>query len=102
MTNPNPSEDSLCNALMLLLTDLQSSTLSFNFCCVCCIKVKSVVMINCGGCLNVLELLQPDEDIHFYIVDRYVFLYQSSHTRAPMVGQFSLSYSFIILPVTGH
>lgn len=52
-----------------------------------CVKVKSVVMINCGGCLNVLELLQPDEDIHFYIVDRYVSLYQSSlHTRTLVLG----------------
>ena len=56
--------------------------------CVCvCVKVKSVVMINCGGCLNVLELLQPDEDIHFYIVDRYVSIYQSSlHTRTLVLG----------------
>ena len=35
-------------------------------------QVKSVVMINCGGCLNILEQLQPDEDVHFFIVDRCV------------------------------
>lgn len=33
--------------------------------------MKCVVMINCGGCFNVLELLQPENDVKFYIVDRY-------------------------------
>lgn len=33
-------------------------------------QVKSVVLINCGACLNVLELLQPDQDdVTFYVVD---------------------------------
>lgn len=29
------------------------------------------MMINCGGCFNILELLQPEDDVKFYIVDRY-------------------------------
>ena len=33
--------------------------------------MKCVVMINCGGCFNVLELLQPEDDVKFYIIDRY-------------------------------
>ncbi len=37
------------------------------------LQVKSVVMINCGGCQNVLELLQPtSEEVRFYIIDRYI------------------------------
>lgn len=51
--------------------------------CVCvCVQVKSVVMINCGGCLNILEHLQPDEDVQFFVVDRYVSLKVS---QAPTV-----------------
>lgn len=29
-------------------------------------------MINCGGCFNVLELLLPENDVKFYIIDRYL------------------------------
>ena len=33
-------------------------------------QVKSVVMINCGGCLNLLEMLQPeDEGVRLYVID---------------------------------
>ena len=34
--------------------------------------MKCVVMINCGGCFNVLDLLQPESDVKFYIIDRYL------------------------------
>ena len=37
--------------------------------------MKCVVMINCGGCFNVLDLLQPDSDVKFYIIDRYLMKY---------------------------
>lgn len=33
-------------------------------------QVKCVVLINCGGCANLLELLQPEEDVRLYVVDR--------------------------------
>ncbi|XP_065891076.1 cell division control protein 45 homolog isoform X2 [Dysidea avara] len=32
---------------------------------------KCVVMVNCGGCFNILELLQPTSDVKFYIIDSY-------------------------------
>ncbi len=33
-------------------------------------QVKSVVMINCGGALSVLELLEPEnEEARFFIID---------------------------------
>lgn len=33
-------------------------------------QVKCVVLVNCGGCINLLELLQPEEeDVRFFIVD---------------------------------
>lgn len=32
-------------------------------------QVKSVVLINCGGSLNVLELLEPEDGVRFYIID---------------------------------
>ena len=38
-----------------------------------CVKVKSVVLINCGGCLNVMEFLQPEAtlQIRFFIIDSH-------------------------------
>ncbi len=33
-------------------------------------QVKSVVLVNCGGSINLLELLQPEQDsVTFYVVD---------------------------------
>lgn len=29
------------------------------------------MLINCGGTLDIIELLEPDEDITFYIVDSH-------------------------------
>ena len=28
--------------------------------------------MNCGGNLNILEILEPEEDVMFYIADRYL------------------------------
>ena len=28
--------------------------------------------MNCGGNLNILEMLEPEEDVMFYIADRYL------------------------------
>ena len=42
-------------------------------------------MINCGGCLNILEHLQPDEDVQFFVVDRYVSLTLPKVSLAPTV-----------------
>ena len=33
--------------------------------------MKVVVLINCGGGINILELLEPEDDVNFYILDRY-------------------------------
>lgn len=33
--------------------------------------MKHVVLINCGGTLDIIELLEPDEDIIFFIVDSH-------------------------------
>lgn len=33
--------------------------------------VKNVVLINCGVCLDIVELLQPDEDVTFFICDSH-------------------------------
>lgn len=59
-------------------------SLCFLTVCVCA-QVKSVVMINCGGCLNILEHLQPDEDVQFFVVDRYVSLTLPKVSQAPTV-----------------
>ena len=32
--------------------------------------VKYVLLINCGGSLDIVEYLQPDPEIVFYILDR--------------------------------
>ena len=36
------------------------------------VQVRCVVLINCGGGINLVELLQPEEHISFYVVDRSV------------------------------
>jgi cell division control protein 45 len=37
-------------------------------------QVKVVVLINCGGSLNILEHFEPDDDIEFFIIDRLYLL----------------------------
>ncbi|KAK2575020.1 hypothetical protein KPH14_008767 [Odynerus spinipes] len=36
-----------------------------------CEEVKNVIMINCGGTIDLIELLQPPESITFFIVDSH-------------------------------
>lgn len=33
--------------------------------------VKFVLLLNCGGCVDIVELLQPDEDVIFFICDAH-------------------------------
>ncbi|KAI8122876.1 hypothetical protein FF38_03760 [Lucilia cuprina] len=33
--------------------------------------VKYVLLINCGGCVDIVELLQPEEDVTFFICDAH-------------------------------
>lgn len=33
--------------------------------------VKYVVLVNCGGCVDIVELLQPAEDVTFFIADSH-------------------------------
>ncbi|XP_055380499.1 cell division control protein 45 homolog [Condylostylus longicornis] len=33
--------------------------------------VKYVILINCGGCIDLVELLQPDEDVIFFVCDSH-------------------------------
>lgn len=33
--------------------------------------VKNVMLINCGVCLDIVDLLQPDDDVTFYICDSH-------------------------------
>ncbi|GAB1869359.1 Cell division control protein 45 homolog [Camponotus japonicus] len=36
-----------------------------------CEEIKNVVMINCGGTLDLVELLRPDESVIFFILDSH-------------------------------
>ena len=38
-------------------------------------QVKHVVLINCGANFDIIETLQPEEYVKFYICDRYVTMY---------------------------
>ena len=38
------------------------------------VQVRSVVLINCGGGARLVELLQPEEHIRIFVVDRFVSL----------------------------
>ncbi|ALC48162.1 CDC45L [Drosophila busckii] len=33
--------------------------------------VKHVLLMNCGGCVDIVELLQPDDEVTFYICDAH-------------------------------
>lgn len=33
--------------------------------------VKFVVLINCGGCIDIVEVFQPDEDVIFFVCDSH-------------------------------
>lgn len=33
--------------------------------------VKDVILINCGACVDLVELLEPDEDVTFYVCDSH-------------------------------
>lgn len=30
-----------------------------------------MILINCGGTFDIIELLEPDEDITFYVIDSH-------------------------------
>lgn len=34
-------------------------------------QFKHIVLINCGGNINILEFLQPEEDVIFYVIDSH-------------------------------
>lgn len=34
--------------------------------------MKHVFLVNCGGNFNILEILEPEDDVIFYVVDRCV------------------------------
>ncbi|KAI4486866.1 hypothetical protein M0802_012266 [Mischocyttarus mexicanus] len=36
-----------------------------------CEEVKNIIMINCGGTIDLVELLQPPESVIFYIIDSH-------------------------------
>ena len=38
------------------------------------LQVKHVVLINCGANFDIIETLQPEEYVKFYICDRYVMI----------------------------
>ena len=42
--------------------------------CMIYLQVKHVVLINCGANFDIIETLQPEEYVKFYICDRSVLL----------------------------
>ena len=59
--------------------------------------MKVVVLINCGGGINILELLEPEDDVNFYILDRYdVCMYYNFYNRVrPFQLLFTVSIIFL-------
>ena len=47
----------------------------------CQFQVKHVVLINCGANFDIIEALQPEEFVKFYICDRFV-LYLKKYIRS--------------------
>lgn len=54
--------------------------------------VKNVLLINCGVCLDIIELLQPDDDVTFFVCDSHrpmdiCNVYSDSQVRlSPIAG----------------
>lgn len=38
-------------------------------------QIKHVVLINCGATIDVVEMLQPEDNVRFYICDRLVHIF---------------------------
>lgn len=36
-----------------------------------CEDIKYVVLLNCGGTIDIVDLLQPEESVVFYIIDSH-------------------------------
>ncbi|RDD44749.1 Cell division control protein 45-like protein [Trichoplax sp. H2] len=34
-------------------------------------QFKNIILINCGGNINIVEILQPEEDVTFYVIDSH-------------------------------
>lgn len=34
-------------------------------------EIKYVVLVNCGGTIDIVDILQPDEDVVFFILDAH-------------------------------
>ena len=42
-----------------------------NYCCICMYKVKNIILVGCGGAMELLAFMQPEDDAVFYVLDRY-------------------------------
>ena len=36
-----------------------------------CLQIEYVILINCGGTIDLIELLQPEENVRFFILDSH-------------------------------
>jgi len=35
------------------------------------LQIKYVVLVNCGGTIDIVEALQPEEDVVFFVIDSH-------------------------------
>jgi cell division control protein 45 len=35
------------------------------------LQIKYVVLVNCGGTIDIVDVLQPEEDVVFFVVDSH-------------------------------
>jgi cell division control protein 45 len=35
------------------------------------VQIKYVVLVNCGGTIDVVDALQPEEDVVFFVIDSH-------------------------------
>lgn len=64
-------------------------------------QVKHVVLINCGGTLDIIEVLEPEEDITFFVVDSHrptdiCNIYSSSQVFYFLYIEFSF-YKYLVI-----
>lgn len=56
-------------------------------------QIKNVLLVNCGGCIDLVEYLQPADDIKFYIADNHRPLDVCNIYSDGQVRNMFLSYS---------
>lgn len=48
-----------------------SNTLCTLYLTLLSVQIKYVILINCGGTVDIVEILEPEEDVVFFVADNH-------------------------------